>query len=361
MRPPDGSIDLDDLVALERADPAGMLGIVLGLPEQCRVGYRDGREAPELPSGEALDAVVVCGMGGSGVSGDVLAALYRDRLGIPIAVVKNPVLPEFCGKDTLVVCSSYSGTTAETLACFEEATSRGCRVVAVTAGGTLGRRARQEDGPVVPVPEGMTAPRGAIGYLSFGLLGALESMGVIPAIEEEVEECVGVLTRTAATVAADRPESENPAKSLARAVKDRLVLVWGADGIGAVAAQRWKTQLNENAKVPAFSSVLPELDHNEVVGWSAGTGERFTLVTLRHEGEHPDVAARFRATLDVVAGSGLEHREVRATGGSVMADLMELVMMGDAASVYLAYLRGVDPTPIEAIARIKRALEGEQQ
>jgi glucose/mannose-6-phosphate isomerase len=140
---------------------------------------------------------------------------------------------------------------------------------------------------------------------------------------------------------------------------DRFPVIWGADGIGSVAATRWRTQLAENAKVPAFASALPELNHNEVVGWSEGMGERFFLVALRHHGEHADVAARFGVTVDVVSGSGLEFDEVWAEGQSALARLMWLCMLGDATSVYLAYLRGVDPTPIEAIARIKAALERE--
>ena len=358
MGPAPSAIDLDDQEALARADPGRMLDTVLSLPEQCRRGYRLGVDTAGLPSADGVDAVVVCGMGGSGIAGDVLAALFGDRLSVPVVVVKNPVLPEFCGKDTLVVCSSYSGTTAETLACYEAAASRGCRVVAVASGGALAERARAQGFPVVPVPEGMTSPRAAIGCSSFGILGALEATGVIPPVRLEVEGCAALLDRVATEVGPDRTREANPAKALAGDLNGRVPVVWGADGVGAVAAARWKTQLNENAKVPAFASVLPELDHNEVVGWSAGVGSGFSLITLRQRGEPPGVAARFVATLDVVRGSGLDHHEVEARSGAPLSDLMELVLMGDAVSVYLAYLRGVDPTPIDAIARIKRALEG---
>ena len=169
-------IDLDDPGALRRADPSGMLDAVLRMPAQCEQGFRAGRQAGELPSGDSASSVVVCGMGGSGVAGDVLGALYRDRLGIPIVTVKDFSLPEFCGKDTVVVCSSYSGSTAETLACFEEATARGCRVLATASGGELADRAGAADIAVVPIPAGLQ-PRAAIGHLVFALLGALEEMG----------------------------------------------------------------------------------------------------------------------------------------------------------------------------------------
>ena len=333
-----------------------MLDAVLRMPAQCEQGYRAGRQAGELPSGDSASSVVVCGMGGSGVAGDVLGALYRDRLGIPIVTVKDFSLPEFCGKDTVVVCSSYSGSTAETLACFEEATARGCRVLATASGGELADRAGAADIAVVPIPAGLQ-PRAAIGHLVFAVLGALEEMGVLPPLGEEVSQCAATLEQVAADVAPDRGSADNPAKSLAVAIGDRVPVVWGAEGIGAVAARRWKTQFNENAKVPAMASALPELDHNEVVGWSPGAGARFFLVTLRQGAERPDLSARFDVSVDVVAGSGIEHREVRAPGGSGLAELMWLIMVGDATSVYLGLARGADPAPIEAIHRVKRAIE----
>ena len=351
-------IDLDDPQALEGADPSGMLEAVLSLPEHCAAGYRAGRDAENLPSAESISSVVVCGMGGSGVAGDIFAALYRDRLGVPIVVVKNPVLPEFAGKDALVVCSSYSGTTAETLACFEEAAGRGCRILALSSGGALARSAEEQGFPVVRVPSGIVAPRAAVGHLAFGLLGAMEGVGALPQLESDVTGCIADLERLSVQIGPDARTGENAAKDTAAAIGDRVPVVWGAEGLGAVAAARWKTQFNENAKVPAFSSSLPELDHNEVVGWATRTGDRFFLATLRHDHEHPDVASRFEVSVDVVRSSGLVHREVRVSTGSPLADLMRLVMLGDATSVYLGCLRGVDPAPIDAIARIKRAVEG---
>jgi glucose/mannose-6-phosphate isomerase len=348
---------LDDLAALAANDPSGMLEAVLGLAGQCRDGYRAGLDAPDLPSGDGATAVAVCGMGGSGVCGDVVRALYRDRLTLPVTVAKGPVLPEFCGKDTLVVVSSYSGSTAETLACFEEATGRGCRVVAVTSGGPLGERAAEHGVAVVPVPAGYQ-PRAAVGHLTFGVLGALEAMGVVPTLGAEVAHVAAVLEGLRNRIGPEVETESNEAKRLATAIGDRFPVIWGADGAGGVAAARWRTELNENAKVPAFSATLPELDHNEVVGWSAGSGDRFVLLTLRHPGEHPDVAERFPVSVEVALSAGMHHHEVRADGDTPLSSLMALVMLGGAVSVYLAALRAVDPTPIDAITRIKKALEG---
>jgi glucose/mannose-6-phosphate isomerase len=133
-------------------------------------------------------------------------------------------------------------------------------------------------------------------------------------------------------------------------------VIWGAAGIAAVAAARWKAEWNENAKLPAFASALPELDHNEVVGWSEGRGEPFFLVALRHAGENPEIAARFPLSIEIARSSGMEVEEVWAGGDSALARLLELVLRGDLASTYVAIARGVDPSPIEAIARLKQAL-----
>lgn len=349
-------IDLDDVAAVTAADPSGMLDTVLALPEHCRLGYRAGRGAADLPSGDGLRELVVCGMGGSGIAGDIIRALYQDRLGVPITVVKGPTLPEFCGKDSLVLCSSFSGGTAETLACFEEAAASGCRLVAVTSGGELQRRAEEQGAAVVEVPGGFPAPRAAVGHLAFGALGALERIGVIPALEAEVEHTGLLLESLAGELGPGAPMQENRAKALAARVGDRIPVVWGSWGVAEVAAARWKTQFNENSKIPAFASVLPELNHNEVVGWSSGQGDRFLLVVLRHGQEHPEVGALVPAALEVVAESGLAHEEVWSAGDSPLSVLMSLVMLGDAVSTYLGLLRAVDPTPIEAIVRLKEAL-----
>jgi glucose/mannose-6-phosphate isomerase len=346
---------LDDLAAVAGADPRGMLAAVLGLGEQSRRGYAAGLAAEGLPSGDELHALVLCGMGGSGVAGDMIRALYRDRLIVPVDVVRDLVLPEHCDKDTIVVCSSYSGDTAETLTLFEEAARRGCRLLAVTAGGALANAAAEIEVPVVPVSGGLM-PRAALGHLLLGTLGALEAIGVVPELDEDVEAAAATLAELAREVGPERPAASNEAKSLAVALQGRVPVVWGAEGIGAVAATRWKTDLNESAEVPAFASALPELDHNEVVGWSAGAGDGFAVVALRHEDEHPDVAARFPVSEAIARDAGALVREVAARGEAPLGRLLSLVLLGGAVSVYLGILRGVDPGPIANIDRVKREL-----
>lgn len=346
---------LDDAAALRAADPGRMLDAMIALPAQCREGYAIGRATRDLPLADDVTSVAVCGMGGSAIAGDVIRALYVDRLHIPVTVVRTPELPEHCGPHALVLVSSYSGDTSETLTLFEEAIRRGCRVIAVTSGGELARRAQESGVALVRIPEGFM-PRAAFGYLALGALGSLEAVGLVPALSRDLDEALPKLERDLGTGGPDVAASENPAKALALRIGDRVPVIWGAEGIGAVAAERWRTQFNENAKVPAFSAALPELDHNEVVGWSEGRGDGFFLVALRHDGEHPEVAARFPLSIEIARSSGLEVEEVRAHGRSALARLLVLVLRGDLVSTYLALARGVDPTPIEAIERLKRAL-----
>ncbi len=348
-------IDLDDERELRAGDPGGMLEAVAGLPGQIREGYRLGLGAPDLPSVEGVTSVAVCGMGGSAISGDVLRALAAPRLGVPVAVVRSPELPEWCQHRTLVVASSYSGETAETLSAFEEALRRGCRVVVVTSGGTLAARAEELGLGRVLVPGG-SVPRAAFGYLAFGLLGVLEAAGLLPPLAADVEEAAAEVEARLAQLAPGLPTDVNPAKRLALEIGERTPAVWGAEGIGAVAALRWKAQLNENGKVPAWASALPELDHNEVLGWSDERGRRYVVVALRHEGEPPSSPERFELSLEIAERAGAGTEVVWASGGSALARLATLVAHGDMVATYLGIAHGVDPTDTGTIAWLKQRL-----
>ncbi|HET9722707.1 MAG TPA: bifunctional phosphoglucose/phosphomannose isomerase [Actinomycetota bacterium] len=346
---------LDDERTLRTGDPSGMLEAVASLPRQCAEGYGLAMSAPDLPAGQGVENVAVCGMGGSAVAGDVLRILAATRLGVPVQVVRSPELPEWCQPHTLVVISSYSGDTAETVSCLEEAVRRGCRIVVVTSGGEAARQAEDLGLGRVLLPGGLQ-PRAAVGLLTLGALGAVEAAGLLPSIRADLGECVHVLDVLVDQLAPGVPTTINLAKQVAEAVGEAVPVVWGAEGLGAVAAMRWKTQMNENAKVPAFASSLPELDHNEVVGWSQDRGHGYLVVALRHDGEHPDVAARFELSARIAEDAGARTLEVRARGRSALARFFSLVLVGDFTTTYLGIARGADPTPVEAIARLKSAL-----
>ncbi len=348
--------DLNDTGALRALDASDMLDAVASLPRHAREGYDAGIGAAGLASADGATAVTFCGMGGSAVAGDVLRSLYRTRIVVPVEVNRSPELPAYVGPHTLVVISSYSGNTAETLACFEEAVSRGCRVLPITSGGTLASRADELGLGVVRVPGGYM-PRAALGYLAMALLGAMVNVGLLPDLRVDVDEAVAGMQGLAVALGPESPTDRNEAKALAERIGHRQPVVWGADGVGSVAAARWKTQLNENGKVPAWSAALPELDHNEVVGWFGDHGRDSFIVALRHEGEHADVAARFPISLEIARDAGAITEEVWASGRSALERFFSLAMMGDHVSCYVGLRQGADPSPIDAIVRLKTFLD----
>ena len=348
-------IDLDDVRAVRDQDPGGMFEAVAAFGSHCRGGYSNGAEAKGLPDLADVRGVVFCGMGGSAVAGDVLRSVFRDRLGVPVEVNRSSELPEHAGPHSLVVASSYSGNTSETLAAFRESTKRGCRAIVVSSGGTIVDEAGEAGVPVVRVPGGFQ-PRAALGWLAFTTLGVLEAAGLLPPLAEDVEEAAGEVDARAAACVPEVLGADNPAKQQAEAIGDRVPVIWGAEGIGSVAAARWKTQMNENGKVPAWSSSMSELDHNEVVGWTEPFGRAHAVIALRHEGEDPEIAARFPLSLQIAADAGAGTHEVWATGRSTLARLLSLIALGDFTSAYLAIRKGVDPTPVDVITRLKAAL-----
>jgi glucose/mannose-6-phosphate isomerase len=351
-------IDLDDADALRAVDRADMLGAVAALASHVGEAYENGRSATALPELDGLTSVVCCGMGGSAVAGDVFKASFRERLGLAVDVNRSPILPGFAGPHTLVVVSSYSGNTAETLAAFHEAVERGCRILAITGGGSLGAECAARGFAAVQVPGGFQ-PRAAVGHLTFAMLGALETAGLVPRLADDVADVVGELERAIGELGPDVPTARNRAKALAGTIDDRVPVVWGTDGVASVAAMRWKTQMNENGKIPAIASAMSELDHNEVVGWTAPFGKRFAVIGLRHGAEPSEIAARFPLSAEIAREGGAIYEEVSVATRSPLATIFGLVIVGDFTSCYLALRRGVDPTPVAVIDRLKAALAGE--
>jgi glucose/mannose-6-phosphate isomerase len=351
------TVDLDDLEAIRSHDPGDMLGTVGALASQCRQGYANGIGAAGMPDLADVRSVVFCGMGGSAVAGDVLRAVFRDRLGVPVEVNRSAELPEHAGVHTLVVVSSYSGNTSETLTAFREATRRGCRAIAITSGGILVDEAQEHGVPVVAVPDGFQ-PRAALGWLAFTSIGALEAAGLLPKMAADVDEAAEQVEEQVSWCGPGVRTDQNPAKELALAIGERVPVIWGAEGIGAVAAARWKTQMNENGKVPAWWASMSELDHNEVVGWTQPYGRTHVVIALRHDGEDAETATRFPLSLRIAADAGATTHELRASGRSSLAQLLSLIAIGDHVSAYVAIGRGVDPTPVDVIQRLKAALVG---
>ena len=336
-------------------DSQGMLEAVSSLPEQVATALAAPRDYDDLPDRDDVENVVVLGMGGSGTAGEVLMAAAGPFLPVPVLVFKSYHVPAFVGEGSLVFALSFSGDTEETVEAVTEAALQGARVAAVTAGGELARLARAWDVPLVEVPISIPQPRAAIGALAVPPMLLLEDMGLFPGASHWVEAAIEQLAVRRNELV--RPDSL--AHEMARRIGRTIPVIHGGGGLGGVAAHRWKNQMNENAKVPAFYNSQPELCHNEVAGWGQHgdlTRQMMTLVGLRHDFEHPQVMHRFELTyrlLDEVV-AGIE--EVRAEGDGELAQLLDLIIVGDFTSVYMALDAGVDPGPIPAIDHIKHAL-----
>lgn len=351
--------DLDH-IDLDAADPAGMLAAVTSSPRQWSEAGELALAAPR-PGVTASDvrAIVVVGMGGSGIVGDIANRMAADRAGLPVVAVKGYELPAFVGPNTLIVVVSYSGNTEETLSCLDQAIEVGAPVYAVTSGGQVSELAAERGFPVVLVPAGRQ-PRASHGYLSGPVLGVLDQMGAAPGAVDDLLAVGPALEPLVEAWGPGVATADNPVKQLAVSLRDLVPVFYGGTGWMSLAALRAKCQVNENGKRPAFHAELPELDHNEVVGWSGRPDlqERFGLVSLRDEGaEHPQVAKRFDVTLDLVgSGFGHIHRYDVPADAPPLARFAAATLFVDLLSVYLAFLDGVDPSPVHVIAELKQRI-----
>ncbi len=349
-------IRLDDLMAMRERDSMDMLGALHGLPEQCARAWELG-QAAALPKADRVDGVVVTGLGGSAIGGDLLRTYAAAVASVPVAVNRDYVLPRHVGPHTLVFAVSYSGNTEETLSAYREAREKGAPVVAITTGGRLGALAGEDGVPLIVVPAGL-APRAATGYLFLPMLSLLSRLGLIAPVEEEVAEMVAVLTELRSRLEPGVPAPENPAKTLAWELLGNVPVVWGASGTTEVVAQRWKGQFNENAKIAAYWNAFPELNHNEIVGFEHPRQvlDHLYLVILRDPDDHPRVKKRMAITADLVRHRVSGLKEIEAAGRSRLARMYSLIYIGDYTSVYLAFLYGVDPGPVRVIDYLKQAM-----
>lgn len=356
--------DLDDLEAISSLDSENVLGAVEDLAEQCRDAWAIGLAAKGLPDGSGVESVVVLGMGGSGVSGDVVASVIEPRFDFPFRVIKSyGPLPAWVGRNTLVFAVSYSGSTEETVASMQEAHERGARLVAISSGGPLAKMAEELGAAHVQIPSGKQ-PRASLGYLTLPILAVLQSVGLVTGMTEDVDETVAVLDDLAKRSHRSIEASENPAKQLARALQGKMPVIYGAYGATATAAMRFKCDLNEYGKSPAFWNFFPELNHNEIVGWTGlrDVSERlFVIVFLRDPEEHPRIALRFDITRRLIEDGASDLVELQSEGSSPLARLMSLVFVTQLAAIYVGLAHGVDPGPVAVIEELKADLSAAKE
>ena len=326
---------------------ARQLDDVLALPDHLSDAlWRVG--SARIEPFDAPGGLVVCGMGGSAIGGDLAAVAFGNRLSRPLTTESGYELPFAMLPDRAVLCSSYSGDTEETIACYEAAETLGARRIVATTGGELARLARADGVPVIGLPAGLR-PRAAVGYLFTVAAEVAALTGAAPGIRTEIDSAAPDLREASVALAARADE-------LVESLRDSIPVIYGAD-LTAPVALRWKTQINENAKLPAFTATLPEADHNEIEGWNPGEeASRMSAILLEDRDQHPRVRQRFELTASLMEPSAHFVTRIETEGESRTGRLLWAVMLGDLLSLRLADERGVDPGPTALLDRLKESL-----
>jgi glucose/mannose-6-phosphate isomerase len=349
---------LDDARYISKLDKSNMLHLIEALPDQFGAALAIFRKSGFRLKGK-YDSVVVAGMGGSAIGGDIAGSYFLGRLPVPLIVLRDYDLPAFVDEKTLFVAVSYSGNTEETLAALKEARDRRSDAVCIGSGGVMADLSLSESLPVIPVPGGMP-PRCAVAHLATSVILAVSNAFNIPGSTEEIEEAGAVLGEMEKELTPSRPAKDNLAKLIASKFTHRLPFVYSSSRFTDPVARRWSTQMNENAKTLCHYNMLPELDHNEIVGWGIPRDVSYeSCVVFLDPGDlSPRHRKRLKVTGDVISQMAAVET-VAARGAGRLSRLFSLVYVGDYVSFYLAMLNGVDPTPIERIDYLKRKLKEE--
>ncbi len=345
---------LDNPSLPEEVDRSGMVNHLLSFPDQVEEAIEIGRAA-QLPSWKGLQGVAVLGMGGSAIGGDLVRGYLSQSFELPIEVVRDYTLPKWLSERWLVISSSYSGNTEETLSGYREALLRGSKIVVITTGGRLGELAIRDGCPWIKIPSGFP-PRAALAYsffpilLTLGRLFSLRDLG----IDGVADHLRGLRDKY-------RPESPtqgNPAKKVAEKIAAKLPLIYSAPGPFEAVGIRWRGQLAENAKTFSFTNLFPEMNHNETVGWEVGGGvkEKVISIFLRDRDYHPRIISRMELIGGMMEKEGVEVLRLESSGKNLLERVFSLIHLGDWVSWWVALLEGVDPTPVERIDWLKGEL-----
>jgi glucose/mannose-6-phosphate isomerase len=308
-------------------------------------------------SAQSFKNIVVLGMGGSAIGGDLLSDYLADELSIPIVVIRGYDIPKFVDENSLVFAVSYSGNTEETLSALKRCLEAKARVIALTSGGKFAALARENNFPVIKVPAGIQ-PRAAISYLFFPILKVLERIGIAKERHEEIEETLDILQELSKEYDAKSPLKNNFAKKVAMSLYQHLPLIYGSEGLLEAVAMRWKTQINENSKWPCFWNVFSELDHNEIVGYEIenSINRQVKIVYLQDKEGLSRVEQRREITRKIIEDKVAEFIVCPTRGKGKMARMFSLIFLGDLSSYYLAILNQVDPSPVACIEDLKKEL-----
>jgi glucose/mannose-6-phosphate isomerase len=345
---------LDQLEKIRSIDKSNMLGHCVKTHEYCEDAVRLAKQV-SVSYGKPK-RILVAGMGGSAIGGEILRDWLRNELPIPIEVCRDYVLPAYVNKETLVFAVSCSGNTEETLSAFVDAVKRGCSIITITSGGHLLSFSEKLQVPHLTIPSGLP-PRATLPYLFFPLPILMEKLGILQSREKEIQETVRVVKKLSRENSPETPVKNNLSKRLALELSETIPVVYGFREYVAI-AHRLKTQFNENSKVPCKYEMFPELNHNEVVGWEASEAlaKCFSILLIRDRNEPLEIKDRIEATKSLALNKVQKVLEIYARGESKLARMFSVLHVGDFASVYLAILHNTDPTPVETINKIKEEM-----
>jgi len=348
---------LDEAAAIRRRDPGDMLGRIAQFGDQWRNGWELSRSLQLGDLHRSAKAVAVLGMGGSAVAGDLIRAIFADRLTVPILSVRDYDLPAWVGRETLVVAVSHSGATEETISAFGAALERRCPVAVITTGGPIGDVAARVHLPRLIYSAAEAPPRASLGWTMSLLCGLLERAGMLPLEAAEVEAAVAASAAVMKACGPETPTESNMAKQLAWSVLDRLPIVEGSGAMAAV-ARRWKTQINENSNSAAVAEELPEAMHNAVVGYDQPDvlRDHQYVIFLSSTSDSPRNAYRATLSGELLDTVGMSHQTVIIEGEGLLAQACAAITLGDYVSAYLGLLYGADPSDTPALTLVKERM-----
>ncbi|MCJ7570566.1 MAG: bifunctional phosphoglucose/phosphomannose isomerase [Candidatus Thermoplasmatota archaeon] len=348
---------LNELKTIEEIDKSGMLNDIANFPEQIKEAEKIV-ENSNITSIYKIDNIIISGMGASAISGDIIQSLLRDRIDIPIFITRHYDLPKWANKNTLVFSQSYSGNTEETLSTFKHAFQKHCKIIAISSGGKLKEYCEKREVPFIKIPSGLQ-PRTATGYILFCSIYTLKKIGLLQQdINQEIQETIQIAEEFRNNNKKEVPEEKNLSKQLARKLFNKIPQVYAWDFYIPI-AKRWCTQLNENSKLICRYDEVPECTHNDIVGWSMNSevSKKFICILFRdHENESIYTTKRLnfmKKLFEDVAGDTIE---VPIIAKKRLSKMIYAMYLGDYVSCYLAILRKIDPTPVEAIQQLKEEL-----
>ena len=351
--------NLDDVKVIEKIDQGRMRDVLAGFSQQCRKAYQLGENFSLSRNFSNFKNIVFSGMGGSAIGAEIISSYLRKELKLTVNVNRDYSLPGFVDEQTLVILSSYSGNTEETLSSYSAAKRSKAKIIILTTGGKLMDLAKKDGHPYLTLPAGLP-PRGALALLSLPHLALFSQMQLIKDKDEEIKETISLLEKLEKdSLGIDVQEKANPAKKLAQRLFNNFCFIYGGSEHLSGVVTRWRGQFAENSKMLTSSHLLPEMNHNEIVGWQHPQGllKKFVAIILRDKQDHSQVKKRIEISKEILGKAGVAVEEVFSQGEGLLARTFSLVYTGDYTSFYLAILNGEDPTPVKRIDYLKKRLK----